>query len=94
MKGPRHPARNSRACEHCAERPADRLLFTVFMHCGYGDATKKTSYLCEQCTREGIQFLDRIGFAIAYAIDGSDSDALVEMLPEADTDAGSEEQGA
>ena len=92
MKGPRHPVRNERTCEHCAKRPADRLLFTIFMCCGYGDATKKTSYLCEECAQEGVRWLERIGFTIAYAIDGSEWDALVEMLPEAGTDATTEER--
>ena len=92
MTGPRDPARNTRTCEHCAKRPADRLLFTMFMRCGYGDATKKTSYLCEECTREGVRWLQRIGFTVPYAIEYGEWDALVKMLPEAGTNETAEDE--
>ncbi len=80
------PEPGERACEHCGKRRADHKLFTMFMACGQGDATKNTSYLCGECAAEGVRWLERIGFKVATAIDGSGWDALVERLPEAGTE--------
>ncbi len=57
-------------CDYCRKRPADQTLFTSFMRCGEGDATKRNAQLCEQCRHHAIVVLDRIGMTISFEGDG------------------------
>ena len=57
-------------CDYCKERPADQTLFTTFMQCGEGNATKRNAHLCEHCSRGAAMVLDRIGMNIAFEGDG------------------------
>ena len=59
-----------KTCEYCRKRPADQTLFTVFMHCGEGDATKRNAHLCERCRHHAMLVLDRVGMTIAFEGDG------------------------
>lgn len=68
------------ACQHCGKRPADQTLFTVFMSCGEGDATKRNAHLCERCRDRATLVLDHIGMTIAFDGDGQlHWDALVTL---------------
>ncbi|MCY4120240.1 MAG: hypothetical protein OXG72_04895 [Acidobacteria bacterium] len=57
-------------CQYCGDRPADQTLFTVFMRCGEGDATKHKAHLCERCRIRAMRVLDHIGMTIAFDGDG------------------------
>ncbi|MYH27724.1 MAG: hypothetical protein F4137_02485 [Acidobacteria bacterium] len=57
-------------CDYCRKRPADQTLFTSFMSCGEGDATKRNAHLCERCRHHAMLVLDRIGMTIAFEGDG------------------------
>ena len=71
-------------CQYCAKRPADQTLFTVFMRCGEGDATKRNDHLCERCRHHAMVVLDRIGMTIAFEGDGQlHWDALVTLSEKA-----------
>ena len=81
------PKRNSIACTHCKTRPADRYLYTILMHTGgYGDAVKRTSYLCEGCANEAEKWLEEIGLVLMHNVEDCDWDALIEMLPSPTTE--------
>ena len=60
----------TRTCEYCAKRPADQRLFTTFMRCGEGDATKRNAHLCERCGHRAMLVLDHIGMTVAFDGDG------------------------
>ena len=60
----------TRTCGHCAKRPADQTLFTAFMRCGEGDATKRKEHLCDQCRHHAMLVLHHIGMTIAFEGDG------------------------
>ena len=67
-------------CQYCGERPADQRLFTTFMRCGEGDATKRKAELCERCRQRAVLVLDRVGMIIAFDGDGQLRwDALVTL---------------
>ncbi len=67
-------------CQYCAQRPADQTLFTTFMSCGAGDATKRNAHLCERCRRRAMLVLDHIGMTVAFDGDGQlHWDALVTL---------------
>lgn len=67
-------------CQYCGDRPADQTLFTVFMRCGEGDATKRNAHLCERCRIRAMRVLDHIGMTIAFDGDGQLRwDALVTL---------------
>lgn len=64
------PMQPPKTCEYCRQRPADQTLFTSFMRCGEGDATKRNAHLCERCRHHAMLVLDRIGMTIAFEGDG------------------------
>ena len=67
-------------CQYCGDRPADQRLFTVFMRCGDGDATKRNAHLCERCRIRALLVLDHIGMTSAFDGDGQLRwDALVTL---------------
>ena len=57
-------------CQYCRKRRADQTLFTSYMRCGEGDATKRNAHLCEGCRHHAMLVLDRIGMTIAFEGDG------------------------
>jgi hypothetical protein len=59
-----------RSCQYCDKRPADQTLFTTFMRCSEGDATKRNAHLCERCRHHAMLVLDRIGMTVAFENDG------------------------
>lgn len=70
----------TRTCEYCGKRPADQTLFTTFMRCGEGDATKRNAHLCERCRHHAMLVLDRIGMVVAFEDDSQlDWDAHVTL---------------
>ena len=74
----------TRTCQYCAKRPADQTLFTTFMRCGEGDATKRNAHLCERCRHHAMLVLDHIGMIIAFDNDGQLYwDALVTLSEKA-----------
>ena len=56
----------TRTCDHCSKRPADQTLFTTFMRCGEGDATKRKEHLCDPCRHHAMLVLHHIGMTIAF----------------------------
>ena len=46
------------------------MLFTSFMRCGEGDATKRNAHLCERCRHHAMLVLDHVGMTIAFEGDG------------------------
>ena len=73
-------ARTTTTCQYCGDRPADQRLFTVFMRCGEGNATKRNAHLCERCRIHAMRVLDQIGMTIAFDGDGQLRwDALVTL---------------
>ena len=71
-------------CEYCAKRPADQTLFTTFMRCGEGDATKRNARLCDRCRHHAMLVLDHVGMTVAFEGDGQlDWDAHVTLAESA-----------
>ena len=71
-------------CKQCGRHPADQVLFTTFLRCGEGNATKRKSDLCDECCQIAMGVLDRIGMRIAFEGDGQlEWDAHVSLLENA-----------
>ena len=71
-------------CQYCAKRAADQTLFTTFMRCGEGDATKRNAHVCERCRHHAMVVLDQIGMTVAFRDDGQLYwDALVTLSEKA-----------
>lgn len=60
------PIQSPKTCEYCKKRPADQTLFTTFMRCGEGDATKRNAHLCDQCRHQTMLVLDHVGMTISF----------------------------
>ena len=72
-------------CKLCDAAGADEKLFTTFIRCGEGDATKRTTEVCDECCPKAVRLLDAIGMIVAFEGDGQTGwDALVIVPREAE----------
>lgn len=51
--------------------PAEAQLFTTWIACGEGNATKRARRVCGACLATAVDVLDRIGMRIAWEGDGN-----------------------
>ena len=80
--GTKHPVRGSVRCQHCAEKPADRYLFTMVIRVGGHDASKRTTYVCGDCAAEGGRWAERMGLVVTDDGNALEWDALIVPLEE------------
>lgn len=70
----------TRTCQYCAKRPADQTLFTTFMRCGEGSATKRNATCANGARQHAMLVLDSMGMVVAFKDDGQiDWDAHVTL---------------
>ena len=74
------PPAGTLPCDHCGERPATKLMFTIVIPTGGSNTVKSQSVLCDACSDTGRMWMERIGLTVSDNGGSPDWDVMIERL--------------